>query len=303
MNAIVSFCAGIIFIVISSDLGATMQLQWIAIICDILGGSLIGAGCKFYMDLKKADFKNREEILINLKELSNKILTPNDLKDIGSQLTDICSNSSEIMAQISAKIAVDEQSDNYFKTHMAEIEQLQKQQIGTIDKCVETLKICTESTCKKVEKLFDINSIKLAALGCALDEIKNVINETSNREIEHIDNFGNATEEIKKLPPEILDMLDECVGNIKEQAEIISSKLGYLTEDLEFLEKKRNESFSRIMNEIQDYNSECSDTLADEMKRLGDQYTQFELLCKEMIKQMTQMSENDYEIIKGMLNG
>lgn len=298
MNAIVSICVGIILIAVSNDLSAVIQIEWIAIICDILGGGMVGVGCKLYIDSN-----NKKEILSNLNELSNKIITSDDLKDICSQLTNICSNSSEILAQISAKLEADEQLDNYAKTHMTEIEKIQKQQIKTIDKCVETLKLCTENTCKKVEELFANNSEKLVVLECALDEIRNAINETSNREIEHIVNFGNVAGEIKKLPPEILDLLDGYVGNIKEQADIISSKLVYLTEDLESLEKKRNESFSRIMNEIQDYNSECNDSLADEMKKLGNQYTQFELLCKEMIKQMTQMSENDYEIIKGMLNG
>lgn len=303
MNAIVSFCAGIMLIAVSNDLSAAIQLEWIAIICDILGGCLIGVGCKLYADAKKTDLKNKEEILANLHELSNKTFTPDDLKDISSQLTDICSKTGEILAQISAKLAADEQSDNSVQMHMTEIEKFQKQQIVASDKCIETLKICTESTCKKTEELFAAYSEKSSALECALGEIRNVIKEASDKEIEHLDHLGMAAAEIKKLPPEILEMLDECVGSIKQQADMIASKLVYLSEDLESLEKKRTESFRRIMEEIRDCNSECNDALADEIKRLGSQYTQFELLCKEMIKQMTQMSENDYEIIKGMLNG
>ena len=300
MNAMISFCFGIVCIAVSNDIGGLTHIGWLSVICDILGGCLLIFGSKLYLDNKKTELQNKEEILIILNNLSKNILTTNDMQNINDRLDKISDVRKEMLGGLSTRFEIIEGYFSYVKENIEKADSMNKVQVIKLLECIEKLNNDTDESLKKIETLLVEHNEIENELHNAISNVTNTMENISEKEIKHIDNLDN---DVKKIPTEILEILENCVSRMNNQCEAVMSRFEYLSDDLEEMEKKINNTFIKIMEEIQDYNTDCNENMTEEIKKLSGQYEQFMKISKEMIQQMTLMSESDFEIMKDLLNG
>lgn len=302
MNAIISLCIGIVCLAAGNDISELMQLAWISIICDIIGGCFIGLGCKKFSENKKQDSKNIERVILTLKELSDKIITENEWNYIKDKIDSVNDTQNKMLMELSSESQILEEYITTYKKSIIENNQLQETGIKKVTTSINELKDSMVETYKSAESLLSKQEQTVLKLRQDVDAIKTEIENSSDMEREHIDNLAHELEEIKRIPQEVLDMLDEYMEKINKQGEGIEERFDYLSDDLTELEKKRIDSLKKIMKQIQEYNEDCNNHVAEQIGKLCNQYEQFKDLSSEMIKQMTLMSQSDIEIMKGLLN-
>lgn len=83
----------------------------------------------------------------------------------------------------------------------------------------------------------------------------------------------------------------------------IQSDYKNLADDIEDQEKARTKKFNSIMTEIRDLSEESNEEMAEEIKKLAEQYESFEKMISAIVDQMSHMAEEDIKVMKGFLNG
>lgn len=288
MNVIVNLCIGIICIAISHDIGVIVHIVWLPLLCDVIGGIFIAVACYFYFQIKKTDINNQKVERENL--LSKFIEIEQTLKQANELLEKNYSNAMEETNEI--KNIVPEIIETIKNTSDSEINHIQ-----SVNNLIKEMQDTNNKEQREhVEKIIK----QLIILKQTQDKYIGLFEKNTSLEL---DTLNEQLDILHKLPTNVLDIIEEYTKNINNQIEDMLTTVEDLTMDLNELENRRKDSFDKIMKNIEDHNTDCNDNLTQHIKALSDEYKQFERLSKEMIQQMTLMSQSDYEVMKGLLNG
>ena len=117
-------------------------------------------------------------------------------------------------------------------------------------------------------------------------------NSQSQKNIqENISKIGEIPEQLTLL---INNLTDKLENKMENEGEIIED----LTENIEVQIKKLMNSLRDLIDEI----SDSQDNVSEHTKQLAESYNNFEQFTKNIIEQMTMMTNKDYEFLKGFLN-
>ncbi len=122
---------------------------------------------------------------------------------------------------------------------------------------------------------------------------------------------GNVTREkmqsdisgIGKMPERMYQMQDELIGKIEAYTIDNNKEIAELSENIHdenaILLKEIKKDLRDIIDSIDDYEGRMS----QEIEKLSQQYQEFKDYNNEIIKKMTLMSNEDYELLKGLFDG
>ena len=298
MGILISFCIGIILITVSRDLGDILQIIWVSPIIDVLGGIMIGISIYLYMEQKNKDKINLNERLEVLKRISDVIVTEDTFNGMIKQLDEIkimnerlsqnqmvISNNLEVFIQLY-------DSNAYSKEEQRKI----------VDSVGENFSILVNAVNELNKKIETNNSEVIGLIKNVSPEIVKSVEESTDKEIECIDEINKSVKFLNDLPKEMFETLDQYTKKVDQYVQAIVPQIEHLSDDLENLESKRKEDFGKVIKEIRDTNEQYNNDLAKKIEELSKGYNQFKSLTDEMIKQMTKMAEEDYEIMKGLIN-
>lgn len=306
MAIIISFFIGVILIAAGSDIRVLTGIDWISLLCDAIGGCLMAYGAKLYFDTRQEDMKGRTLIIKNLENIDEKVMTSSQAEYIQTQLCSINDNLEKV-----------NDANEMLEKRLMEFEKLYqsnaytnedgKEDVETIKNCMYELKESIERFAEKV--LQDTNGQvenqieEMRAINQSVKDNSKAMRQISQKEIDQIERLSNKIELINKLPAELSEMIDELIEKINDYVEYSTEKIEQLSEDLQDLDEKRTNNFNKIIKEIRESNEVKNDHIADQICKLSEEYSKFEDIVNNIVKQMTLMSENDYEIMKGFLNG
>lgn len=215
----------------------------------------------------------------------------------------------EILNQLN-ELYKKEDNNDILENQTKEIEILEslKNQISNVNKEVSNLKI---EICKNQEEFKKYKQIDIDLEKETLESMKeSVLNyEKSKNEItqllkdyfeensrsqktieENISKVGDIPEELTLLLSNLTDKLE---NKMKNEGELIED----LTEKIDSQMKKMLNSLTDLIDEI----SNSQDDVSEHIKKLTDSYNNFELITQNIVKQMTMMTNKDYEFLKGFL--
>ena len=215
----------------------------------------------------------------------------------------------EILNQLN-ELYKKEDNNDILENQTKEIETLEslKNQISNVNKGVSNLKI---EICKNQEEFKKYKQIDIDLEKETLESIKeSVLNyEKSKNEItqllkdyfeensrsqktieENISKVGDIPEELTLLLSNLTNKLE---NKMKNEGELIED----LTEKIDSQMKKMLNSLTDLIDEI----SNSQDDVSEHIKKLTDSYNNFELITQNIVKQMTMMTNKDYEFLKGFL--
>lgn len=215
----------------------------------------------------------------------------------------------EILNQLN-ELYKKEDNNDILENQTKEIETLEslKNQISNVNKEVSNLKI---EICKNQEEFKKYKQIDIDLEKETLESIKqSVLNyEKSKNEItqllkdyfeensrsqktieENISKVGDIPEELTLLLSNLTNKLE---NKMKNEGELIED----LTEKIDSQMKKMLNSLTDLIDEI----SNSQDDVSEHIKKLTDSYNNFELITQNIVKQMTMMTNKDYEFLKGFL--
>ncbi|WP_315514547.1 hypothetical protein [Leptotrichia wadei] len=215
----------------------------------------------------------------------------------------------EILNQLN-ELYKKEDNNDILENQTKEIETIEslKNQVSNVSKEVSNLKIeiCKNQEEFKKYKQIDIDleketleSIKQSVLN--YEKSKNKItqllkdyfeeNSRSQKTIEeNISKVGDIPEELTLLLSNLTNKLE---NKMKNEGELIED----LTEKIDSQMKKMLNSLTDLIDEI----SNSQDDVSEHIKKLTDSYNNFELITQNIVKQMTMMTNKDYEFLKGFL--
>lgn len=215
----------------------------------------------------------------------------------------------EILNQLN-ELYKKEDNNDILENQTKEIEILEslKNQISNVNKEVSNLKI---EICKNQEEFKKYKQIDIDLEKETLESMKeSVLNyEKSKNEItqllkdyfeensrsqktieENISKVGDIPEELTLLLSNLTNKLE---NKMKNEGELIED----LTEKIDSQMKKMLNSLTDLIDEI----SNSQDDVSEHIKKLTDSYNNFELITQNIVKQMTMMTNKDYEFLKGFL--
>lgn len=215
----------------------------------------------------------------------------------------------EILNQLN-ELYKKEDNNDILENQTKEIEILEslKNQVFNVNKEVSNLKI---EICKNQEEFKKYKQIDIDLEKETLESIKqSVLNyEKSKNEItqllkdyfeensrsqktieENISKVGDIPEELTLLLSNLTNKLE---NKMKNEGELIED----LTEKIDSQMKKMLNSLTDLIDEI----SNSQDDVSEHIKKLTDSYNNFELITQNIVKQMTMMTNKDYEFLKGFL--
>lgn len=280
MNAVISFFLGLGLIILKRDLLIILKndifysYQWIV---SIIGIILMWYGAKYYIELKNRMIEKKEESVEILKKIKNNMLTVSSFEKIVSQLDGIKENQKD-----------------------------QKQILINISAQSEKINLLNKTSEKIDNRLEDIKEILLSVKKLQLKSVENVestiqqIGIQTEKVVESVKNIQELPEEIIGMVEEIDNTISKNISEITENIESIVTNIENLAEDLNDINKK---NWIEIIKKVEEINKNNDEKLSEQIKILKNQYSDFEKMINEMIKQITQMSKKDYEIMKGFING
>ena len=121
--------------------------------------------------------------------------------------------------------------------------------------------------------------------------------------VEILKSIDHRIEEVNLLPAEISESVESLILKFGNTVDDIQKGYKNLVEDIEDQEKARTKKFNSIMSEIRDTSEDTNEGLAEEIKKLADQYISFEKVISTIVDQMSHMAEEDIKVMKGFLNG
>ncbi|MBS6019706.1 MAG: hypothetical protein KH846_05840 [Leptotrichia wadei] len=215
----------------------------------------------------------------------------------------------EILNQLN-ELYKKEDNNDILENQTKEIKTLEslKNQVSNVNKEVSNLKI---EICKNQEEFKKYKQIDIDLEKETLESIKqSVLNyEKSKNEItqllkdyfeensrsqktieENISKVGDIPEELTLLLSNLTNKLE---NKMKNEGELIED----LTEKIDSQMKKMLNSLTDLIDEI----SNSQDDVSEHIKKLTDSYNNFELITQNIVKQMTMMTNKDYEFLKGFL--
>lgn len=306
MGTIISFFVGIVFIAAGNNISSLVNVEWAGLVCDVVGGGLMILGAKLFIDSRKEDMKKRLEIINYLRDIAEKVMTFSQAENIKKQIDVLCENQNSFRDTL---VGLDR--------HLAEIEERYQQNayknsdgernakliLSSLSELKNGIETLLGNMSNQVSSQLEKQVCEMQAVNQSIKDKGDIIYKASKTETEHIDNVAGKVELFNKLPIEILESADELIDKINKYIEDSSNKFEQLLDDLYESDKKRTDRSNKILNEIRDSNVENNEQIATQIGKLGEEYLQFQKIINSIVNQMTLMSEKDYEIMKGFING
>lgn len=272
LKLLIIFFTGTLLVISGNDAGALTGVDFLSIVCNFIGVILLAYSVKCYTDYTKYD-ERYVEICFGINEIST------ELQEIRKQLC-----------------------------HQSEIS--------------ETLKHVTDMTADEVDQMIRTGKNLEKLLQYSEEELKNnkematqlvKQNEVSkelkkNTEInfdiitDKVDKLIKLIEKFEKLPYILIEGTDKLGEKILEYVDNETELLNQLSQDIMDEQKKILKNFKNTSTYIAASIEESNAELLSHMKTLGQQYMEFEKVTDEIIKQLTLMSQKDYEIIKDLMD-
>lgn len=292
MKKLCFFFSGFFLLVSANQFGEILNFNEISLLCNFCGVVLMMLGTKLYVDQMQVE---RSEFITELKSVSEKMITTEEYKKLEQYIEnflEIQENSQKIFLSIYENIADFQKQDSNFNIQL-------NKDIEKILMCqTETQKVL-ESSIKTVgdryEKKFDENGLKIDALKKLLEKESEINNEMMKEILSTMIQFQRIPEQMVMFSRELDEQVERYVSESRDQLES-------LVEAMEEHDEKRTKGFDRMMRSLETYNQDECDDLMEKMEMLSREYENFEKVIKEIVSQMTQMSEKDYEIMRGLIN-
>ena len=266
MKTIISFFLGLVIIISGDEFNLLSGFEYASLFCNIVGICFIVYSIKKYadryLDNQKELLQYREDIRKNFAEISQKMVTRAD--------ADLMFKNIEMIGDYQIK------SENTIK--------------DLINKCDEFINVYKTTAFSIEEKMKEISSLNSELVNC------------SNQGNENLDklhsDFGVLGNEIQAL----LENIDELTEKINGYMLDLTDEIKDLMQGLSSQDKKRTAGFKDMLEDITDSTKSYNGEVAEHIKKLGQQYAQFESIVEKLIQQITLMSKNDYEVMKRFLN-
>ena len=156
-----------------------------------------------------------------------------------------------------------------------------------------------EETNKEIEKeTLEILKTNFEAQKTSKKEFIQLLNDYFSKNSQSQKNIQENIIKIGEMPEQLTllinNLTDKLESKMKNEKEIIED----LTEKIEVQIKKLMNSLRDLIDEI----SDSQDNVSEHTKQLAESYNNFEQFTKNIIEQMTMMTNKDYEFLKGFLN-
>jgi len=156
-----------------------------------------------------------------------------------------------------------------------------------------------EETNKEIEKeTLEILKTNFEAQKTSKKEFIQLLNDYFSKNSQSQKNIQENIIKIGEMPEQLTllinNLTDKLESKMKNEREIIED----LTEKIEVQIKKLMNSLRDLIDEI----SDSQDNVSEHTKQLAESYNNFEQFTKNIIEQMTMMTNKDYEFLKGFLN-
>ncbi len=271
MNAIISFFLGLAVLMSGDEIGSLFGTEYVALVCNVIGVCLMGYGVKIYADGRKEYMRYKEDMQEILDGISTKMVTACEfdavMKGITAKLADFSSENGEKLREICSSLVA----------AIQEVQRLNEKNEGAINSVKETLDRISKEEGERLEKV-------------------------SGEEEKRLEKLTGCISNLDKLPQALLETMDELAEKIDGYTVNIENSIRDLIQDLADGDKKRTSGFKTMIQDMADCIEESNEDVADHIKKLAHQYTEFEEFTEKLIHQMTLMSEKDYEIMKGFLD-
>ena len=156
-----------------------------------------------------------------------------------------------------------------------------------------------EETNKEIEKeTLEILKTNFEAQKTSKKEFIQLLNDYFSKNSQSQKNIQENIIKIGEMP----EQLTLLINNLTDKLE---SKMKNEREIIEDLTKKIEVQIKKLMNSLRDLIDEISDSqdnVSEHTKQLAESYNNFEQFTKNIIEQMTMMTNKDYEFLKGFLN-
>lgn len=256
------------------EIASLLNYEYITLLCNIVGACLMAYAGKKYLDYKKEALLYEKNIQDGLTELSNKIATSSNVEELIKRLEIICNNQMKIEEFLEDTVSsADENINNITASLRSDFDHVNKniQIISNDNK--EMIVSARDEMSKKLDQ-------EIAKLGQVIDSI---------------DKFSIVPKALIEYSEQLSKKIESYISNTTE-------KIDNLTEDVSDENKKLAGNLKKQVNNLAELMESSQKEVSVHLNKLGAQYDQFEQLTKELIKQLTLMSDKDYEIMKGFLD-
>ena len=183
------------------------------------------------------------------------------------------------------------------------IEKSIKDESSKLYNAVDTLHIDYTEFRRQEENDFAIVIENTTSVSEKLQIQVNHLEELKNEIIETLRSIEQRIEGVNLLPGKISESVERLITKFEKTVDSIQSDYKNLADDIEDQEKARTKKFNSIMTEIRDLSEESNEEMAEEIKKLAEQYESFEKMISAIVDQMSHMAEEDIKVMKGFLNG
>lgn len=296
MKKYISLCLGLFLLFGNyavSDLINTDYSGYISLVFVIAGAVLI---CIFLLDrLNEKEQKDNdrfEGISHLVSDIEKSVQDHHTEELILEQLVAISGCLQHFEKEILERIDLKNQE---IARHFSELEQEIDQQFSITGKMI-TQKVDEQKLkYEEMEQTFDRSMHEL------LNQM-NLSNQHLEKNNDVIKQLEVEVSQLDRIPRELYEIADELAGKMSEklgEEEKLLKGLCYCIEDEnKNLVNRLNKSMGEIVESLDDYAGD----MRENMEQIAQQYAEFQKITDSVIQQLTLMSDQDYEIMKGLLN-
>lgn len=306
MISVICFFLGVVLVASNNEIGLLFDNSYIPIICNFLGGLLMGISVYNFIKIRNKEVKYKRDVFEKLSLLSDSIL---ENTRIYEEIEKLNSNQKESLGLLSEISNNFEDVSNYGKDNLCTKIFMDEKVESLINALQIIYKKIEESQNDVNEKLSDMKNVtdnieknKVTYIKNALEKVQHILeeiqsnNEMSGKCCDKINSIVSLTENI---PEELCNQNEIIISTVREYTEDLKDEIENLIEDLEEQDRKRLKNFNNMISNITDY---CENN-NEEIGLLSKQYLEFEKTIEGIVNQMTEMSQKDIEVMKGFFNG
>lgn len=338
MIAIICFFVGLILVVSGEEISLLTHISYLSLVCNIVGCSLMGYSTFVFWTRRNNETQCRNSILERINKLLDKM--PGNVEyEQGIELIQIlCDRQNQCKDLVEELCGALKSFTEYYVKNSPSNESLQSNVDAFIIELLEIKKTIGESN-NIISKTIETQSNELKTLGCIIDshgnsELENIkslqsqmeklqrgthedsilcneslgkiersIKHSCEEEAEKLDELLKVIAGMIHIPQEVSEQIERLIVVANNYTTNLTTKIEYLSEDLEEQDLKRMKNFDRMLDELRDYCEGNNEEIMEQIKVLSQQYLQFEKTVDVIVKKMTTMAESDIEVMKGFLNG
>lgn len=338
MITIICFFVGLILVVSSGEISLLTNISYFSLVCNIAGCSLMGYSTFVFWTRRNNEIQCRNSILEGINKLSERIPGNVEYEHGIELIKTLCDRQKQCKDSVEELCGALKNFTDYYKKNSPSNEGLQsnvdafiielldiKKTIGesnnTISKTIKT----QSNELKTLEFIIDshgkneLESIKSLqsqmetlqrethedSVLCneSLGKIELSIRHSCEEEAEKLENVLEIIDGMLHIPKEVSEQIERLIVVANNYTTNLTTKIEYLSEDLEEQDGKRMNNFNRMLDELRDYCEGNNEEIVEQIKVLSQQYLQFEKTVDVIVQKMTTMAESDIEVMKGFLNG